>query len=43
MRKLLTPTGTEPDPDTSAQFSAYLNADYDNWGKMVRESVATVN
>jgi len=43
MRKLLVPTGMEPDPDTPAQFGAYLKADYDKWGKVVRESGATVN
>src|SRR6267142_2557549 len=43
MKKLLTPTGMEPDPDTPAQFGAYLKADYDKWGKVVRESGATVN
>jgi tripartite-type tricarboxylate transporter receptor subunit TctC len=43
MKKLLTPTGMEPDPDTPAQFGAYLKADYDKWGKVVRDSGATVN
>jgi tripartite-type tricarboxylate transporter receptor subunit TctC len=42
MKKLLTPTGMEPDPDTPEQFGAYLKADYDKWGKVVRESGATV-
>ena len=43
VRKLLAPTGMEPDPDTPEQFAAYLKADYDKWGKVVRESGATVN
>jgi len=43
VRKLLTPTGMEPDPDTPEQFGAYLKADYDKWGKVVRDSGATVN
>jgi tripartite-type tricarboxylate transporter receptor subunit TctC len=43
VKKLLAPTGMEPDPDTPAQFGAYLKADYDKWGKVVRESGATVN
>ena len=43
VRKLLAPTGMEPDPDTPEQFGAYLKADYDKWGKVVRESGATVN
>jgi tripartite-type tricarboxylate transporter receptor subunit TctC len=42
MKRLLTPTGMEPDPDTPDQFGAYLKADYDKWGKVVRESGATV-
>lgn len=43
VRKLLAPTGMEPDPDTPEQFAAYLKADYDKWGKVVLESGATVN
>jgi tripartite-type tricarboxylate transporter receptor subunit TctC len=43
VKKLLTPTGMEPDPDTPEQFGAYLKADYDKWGKVVRDSGATVN
>jgi tripartite-type tricarboxylate transporter receptor subunit TctC len=43
MKKLLVPTGMEPNPDTPEQFGAYLKADYDKWGKVVRESGATVN
>jgi tripartite-type tricarboxylate transporter receptor subunit TctC len=42
VKKLLAPTGMEPDPDTPAQFGAYLKADYDKWGRVVRESGATV-
>jgi len=42
MRKLLVPTGMEPDPDTPERFGAYLKADYDKWGKVVRDSGATV-
>src|SRR5437667_75484 len=42
VKKLIAPTGMEPDPDTPAQFGAYLKADYDKWGKVVRESGATV-
>src|SRR5712691_5097239 len=42
MQKLLRPTGMQPDPDTPAQFAAYLKADYDKWGKVVRDSGATV-
>jgi len=43
VKKLLTPTGMEPDPDTPEQFGAYVKADYDKWGKVVRDSGATVN
>jgi len=42
VKKLLAPTGMEPDPDTPEQFSAYVKADYDKWGKVVRESGATI-
>jgi tripartite-type tricarboxylate transporter receptor subunit TctC len=42
VRKLLAPTGMEPDPDTPEQFAAYIKADYEKWGKVVRESGATV-
>jgi len=42
VKRLLAPTGMEPDPDTPAQFGAYLKADYDKWGKVVRDSGATV-
>jgi tripartite-type tricarboxylate transporter receptor subunit TctC len=43
VRKLLIPTGMEPDTDTPAQFSAFLREDYEKWGRVVRESGATVN
>ncbi|HMH16831.1 MAG TPA: tripartite tricarboxylate transporter substrate binding protein [Burkholderiales bacterium] len=42
VKKLLAPTGMEPDPDTPEQFGAYLKADFDKWGKVVRDSGATV-
>lgn len=42
-RKLMLTTGMEPDPDTPEQFGAFLKEDYDKWGKVVRESGATVN
>ncbi len=42
VKKLIGPTGMEPDPDTPAQFGAYLKDDYDKWGKVVRDSGATV-
>ena len=43
VHKLMLTTGMAPDPDTPAQFGAYLKTDYDKWGKVVRESGATVN
>jgi tripartite-type tricarboxylate transporter receptor subunit TctC len=43
VKKLLVPTGMEPDPDGPEQFGAFLKQDYDKWGKVVRESGATVN
>jgi len=43
VKKLLAPTGMEPTPDTSEQFAAFIKADYDKWGKVVRDSGATVN
>jgi tripartite-type tricarboxylate transporter receptor subunit TctC len=43
VRKLIGPTGMEPDPDTPEHFATYLKADYEKWGKVVRDSGATVN
>jgi tripartite-type tricarboxylate transporter receptor subunit TctC len=43
VKKLIAPTGMDPDPDTPEKFAAYLKADYDKWGKVVRDSGATVN
>src|SRR6266700_1708449 len=43
VKKLLAPTGMEPDPDTPEGFGAHVKADYDKWGKVVRDSGATVN
>jgi tripartite-type tricarboxylate transporter receptor subunit TctC len=42
VKKLFVPTGMDPDPDTPEQFGAYLKADYDKWGRVVKESGATV-
>ncbi|HET7764751.1 MAG TPA: tripartite tricarboxylate transporter substrate binding protein [Burkholderiales bacterium] len=43
VKKLLVPTGMEPDTDSPERFGAFLKEDYDKWGKVVRESGATVN
>jgi tripartite-type tricarboxylate transporter receptor subunit TctC len=42
VKKLIAPTGMEPDPDTPEQFGVYLKGDYEKWGKVVRVSGATV-
>jgi tripartite-type tricarboxylate transporter receptor subunit TctC len=42
VKKLIAPTGMDPDPDTPEQFAAYVKADYERWGKVVRDSGATV-
>lgn len=42
VRRLLTPTGMEPAPDSPREFGAYLKAEFDKWGKAVRDSGATV-
>jgi len=42
VKKLLEPTGMDPAPDTPAQFGKFLKEDYDKWGKVVKESGATV-
>ncbi len=42
VRKLLGPTGMVPDPDSPDQFAAFVKADYEKWGKAVKESGATV-
>jgi tripartite-type tricarboxylate transporter receptor subunit TctC len=43
VKRLLAPTGMEADPDTPEQFGAYVKADYDKWGRVVRDSGATIN
>jgi len=43
VKKLLVPTGMEPDTDSPAQFGVFLKEDFEKWGKVVRESGATVN
>ncbi|MGB7541833.1 MAG: tripartite tricarboxylate transporter substrate binding protein [Burkholderiales bacterium] len=35
--------GIEATPDSPEEFGAYLKSEYDKWGKVVRESGATVN
>ena len=33
----------EATPTTLEEFAAYLKSEYDKWGRVVRESGATVN
>ena len=42
VKKLLDPTGMDPAPDTPEQFAKFLKVDFDKWGKVVRDSGATV-
>ncbi len=42
VKKLLEPTGMDPAPDTPEQFAKFLKEDFDKWGKVVKESGATV-
>jgi tripartite-type tricarboxylate transporter receptor subunit TctC len=42
VKKLIAPTGMDPDPDSPEQFARYVKEDYDRWGKVVKESGATV-
>jgi tripartite-type tricarboxylate transporter receptor subunit TctC len=42
VKKLIAPTGMDPAPDTPEQFARYVKDDYDRWGKVVRDSGATV-
>jgi tripartite-type tricarboxylate transporter receptor subunit TctC len=42
VKKLLDPTGMDPAPDTPEQFAKFLKVDFDKWGKVVKESGATV-
>ncbi len=39
----LASTGVEPTPTTPEEFGAFLRAEYDKWGRVVRETGATVN
>jgi len=42
VKKLIAPTGMDPDPDSPEQFARYVKEDYHRWGKVVKESGATV-
>jgi len=43
VRQNLASTGVEPTPTTPEEFGAFLRAEYDKWGRVVRETGATVN
>ena len=43
VQQLLVASGMEATPTTSEEFGAYLKSEYDKWGRVVRESGATVN
>lgn len=43
VQQLLAASGMEATPTTSEGFGAYLKSEYDKWGKVVRDSGATVN
>ena len=43
VQQLLASFGMEATPTTSEEFGAYLKSEYDKWGRVVRESGATLN
>ncbi len=43
VRQLFASSGVEPTPTTPDEFGAYLKSEFDKWGKVVRDSGATVN
>ncbi len=43
VQQLLAASGMEATPTTPEEFGAYLKKEYDKWGKVVRDSGATVN
>jgi len=43
VQQLLASSGMEATPTTPEEFAAYLKSEYDKWGRVVRESGATVN
>ena len=43
VRQLFALSGVEPTPTTPEEFGAYLKSEFDKWGKVVRDSGATVN
>ncbi len=43
VQQLLAASGMEATPTTPEGFGVYLKSEYDKWGRVVRESGATVN
>jgi tripartite-type tricarboxylate transporter receptor subunit TctC len=43
VQQLLASSGMDPSPTTPEEFGAYLKSEYEKWGKVVRDSGATVN
>jgi len=43
VQQLLASSGVDPTPTTPEEFGTYLKSEYDKWGKVVRDSGATVN
>lgn len=43
VRELLASSGVDPAPTTPEEFGAYLKSEFEKWGKVVRDSGATVN
>jgi tripartite-type tricarboxylate transporter receptor subunit TctC len=43
VQQLLASSGVDPTPTTPEEFGAYLKSEFDKWGKVVRDSGATVN
>jgi len=43
VQQLLASSGVDPTPTTPEEFGAYLKSEFDKWGKVVRDSGATIN
>jgi tripartite-type tricarboxylate transporter receptor subunit TctC len=43
VQQLLASSGVDPTPTTPEGFGAYLKSEFEKWGKVVRDSGATVN
>jgi len=43
VQQLLASSGVDPTPTSPEEFGAYLKSEFDKWGKVVRDSGATIN